>query len=278
VSDRFDAAFESLRGQRPPAPFAPPEAIRRRGRQRTVRQVVAAGFAAFVVLVGGGAAAAVALDRGAGPPYPPGTTPTPLPDSATPSASTGRTTGPGDPAAAFLKLSDLDGGPWRTFPLYEPFESGDRWYWGNILCPAYHTADYQSLSHLEKVATQGFESSGAAVHQHVTRYAPGWGGHALTDSRQAVNTCAGSAPPNPSTPLQSHYTVLDTGFAGDAALLIRETTFVLGPSGEPPTATTNLVVIVRVGDLLTLLHILSPADEAFARRLAIKAATRLRTG
>src|SRR5690606_1996930 len=37
------------RGQPPPAPFAPPEAVRRRGRQRAQRQAVLAGVALFAV-------------------------------------------------------------------------------------------------------------------------------------------------------------------------------------------------------------------------------------
>jgi len=287
VSDRLSSAFDSLRGQRPPIPFARPEAIRRRGRQRAVRQAVAAGFAVLVVLAGSVGLATAVLYRGSGPSYPPGgtpsattapsTSPTPSPSAVpSPTGSGGlATASPVDLASLLLRPADLGHGSWQVSPPYEPFDSADLWYWHGA-CTAYRSGDYPSLRRMEQVETTGFRKGEQYVHQHLTRYAAGWGVRAFDDTRLVLRTCAGTASPRPVPPVSPYLRTVETGFAGDEAVLVLETTFAFGAESQPLTPSSRLIAVVRVGDLLTLLAFAPGMDKAYARDLAIKAAGHLR--
>jgi hypothetical protein len=284
VSDRLSSAFGSLRGQRPPVPFARPEAIRRRGRQRTVRQAVAAGFAVLVVLAGTVGLATAVLYRGSGPTYPPAgtptvTTPPPAPSPSLVPSPTGSgglaTASPVDLASLLLRPAELGPGSWQVSPPYEPFDSADLWYWAGV-CAAYRSGDYPSLRRMEQVETTGFRKGEQYVHQHLTRYAAGWGLHAIEDTRLVLRTCAGTASPRPTPPVPPYLRTVETGFAGDEAVLVLETSFAFGAESQPLTPISRLIAVVRVGDLLTLLAFAPGMDKAYARDLAAKAAGHLR--
>jgi hypothetical protein len=290
MSDRFDVAFEVLRGQRPPAPFAPAEAVRRRGRQRTIRQGLVV-VAAVLAVSGVGAGWAVGRSEGGPSPVPPASshsptvTPSRPPGPPAPSGSAGigtpSPTGTGL-AGGFLRPADLGTGSWQPVSGAEPFESADRWYWAN-LCPAYRSADYPSLRAQLNVNTTGYRDGARFVHEHVHRYAAGKGGTALDDVRRVVTKCAGpGAPPTSPRPdgtIPGRYTVLDSGFAGDGALLVREERWGYDAGGkiaEKPY--TRLIAVVRVGDLVATVLLSPERDGAAAHTLATIAADRLRKG
>jgi hypothetical protein len=270
MPDQFDVAFETLRGQQPPGPFAPPDAIRRRGRQRAHRQTLVIGLAVLVAIGGGVGWAAAALDLGpdrntnppigtsessTAPPTEPARSSTTPPGPA-PTGSGGLGTAPADPAKLLLRVADLGPGNWQRFELNEPFSSADTWYWDSA-CTAYRSTDYPSLRHIDALATIGYRHSSANVQQHVTRYAPGWGAKALDDTRAVLARCA--------TDATTRRAVLGGGFAGDESLLVR----------EEGTGYVVLVAVVRVGDLVTLVKFLDTTVEAYARQVAARAADRL---
>jgi hypothetical protein len=285
MSDRFDIAFDALRGQRPPVQFAAPEAVRRRGARRTLRQAVA--VAATVLTVSGAAVGWAAGQVNTGPDRTPpigGTTSPPAsrPASPTPSGSASSTTPSPtatDLAGLMLRPVDLGSGSWPRVSS-EPFESADRWYWAD-LCPAYRSADYPSLRAQLTVDVTGYRAGDRYVYEHIHRYRASWGRRALDDVRSVLARCAGpTAPPASSSgPAPSHYAILDTGFAGDEALLVREDRWGYDASGKiGSTPFTRLIVVVRVGDLVATVLLSPERDAAAARAIGVKAADRLRAG
>lgn len=283
MSDEIDLLFHRLRGQRPPGPFAAPEAVRRRGRQRSQHQALAAGLAVVAMAGGGGAglASVASVDRSVTPsptvaPTAPSASPSTMPlPSITPSASPSPTTdpsatalpGPGDLSTRMLRPADLGPGSWRPRQPQEPFE-GDLWHWTSA-CSAYDSADYPSLRRQADLDVTGFAAGASLespyVFEHVHRYAAGWGPRALDDVRRAVRVC-----PNPPDPRR---TVVRTGFAGDEALLVREE---FAPVGAPPFVT--LTAVVRVGDLVATVMFSPDRDERYAQSVATAAAQRLAGG
>jgi hypothetical protein len=281
MSERFDLLFEPLRRQQPPAPFAPPAAVRRRGRQRSLRQALAVTVA---VLAAGGAGVGWAAARTTATPdrppvatKPPTPTPTPTPS---PSPSGAKGLGTASPAPdghpGPLQPADLGPGTWQAMQDLESFDGPDRWYWAN-LCPAYRSGDYASLKHMVTVTTVGYRSGDRYVHEHVHRYEAGWGPRALDDVRALVGRCTGptTTPKADGGPLPGHFTVVDRGFAGDDALLVREENWVYGPGDQPTKAPPRLVAVVRVGDRLATVLLSPDATANTARTLAAKAAARL---
>lgn len=298
MSDDFESLFHRLRGQRPPHPFAVPEAIRRRGRQRSQHQALAAGLTVVALVAGTGWAATFGnVDRSTDP-GPASTTtaptvtrsPAPLPTrtppaaSASPSAPATRTPAPvpSDPTRLMLRPEDLGPGTWRRSPPYEPF-AGDIWAWDSSAeCPAYRTADYPSLRQQVAVETDGWAtgSSGPYLHEHVHRYRPGWGPRALDDVRRVLATCPGGSPPprTPGGPVPSRLTIVDKDFAGDESLLVRREAWVYSGETIAKDPFVTLIAAVRVGDLVATVLFSPDRDEQYARTVATAAGQRLAGG
>ncbi|WP_346534276.1 hypothetical protein [Micromonospora sp. DPT] len=294
MSDGFESTFAPLRGQQPPAPFAFPEAVRRRGRQRSQRRAVVAGLAVVAVAgVGAGAGWAANLGPGDGSPTPGASRTTVAPSgTGSPSPTTPATSAPPspngsgrpDPGAAdlstlMLRPADLGPGAWRKQLPSEPF-SGDTWRWAD-LCAAYRSSDYPSLRRQADLDFTGYATGSAGyVYEHLHRYAGGWGPRALDDVRHVLATCAGTATPStaPGSAAPRRFTVVGTGFAGDEALLVREEQW--NYEGEMLAADpiVTLVAVVRVGDLVGTVMFSPDRDEPYARMVATAAAGRLAAG
>lgn len=290
MSDELQNMFERLRGQQPPVPFAFPEAVRRRGRQRTHHQALTAGLA--VVAVAGAGAGWVVNYGSVRPPLPPGSTtsvapprtPPPSPTSPGRSASPSATRTPApasaDLSALLLRAEDLGPGTWQRRQPYEPF-SGDLWYWDRAgICPAYRSADYPSLRQQADLEYTGWAigeaTSTSYVYEHVHRYRPGWGPRALDDVRRVLEACPGASPP-PSTPggdVPSRQTIIGRNFAGDESLLIRDEAWAYQTETVIEPVVT-LIAVVRVGDLVATVIFSPDRDEAYARHVADAVANRL---
>ncbi|HEX2773643.1 MAG TPA: hypothetical protein VHN18_14600 [Micromonosporaceae bacterium] len=282
MSDDFESLFHRLRGQRPPHPFAVPEAIRRRGRQRSQHQALAAGLTVVALAAGTGWAATFGpVDRSTDPgpasitTAPASPSPSPLPTrtpprSPAPSATTGPSAtalpGPGDLSSRMLRPADLGPGSWRPRPPVDSFDGPDLWHWTSA-CPAYDSADYPSLRRQEDLDVTGFATGTTMdspyVFEHVHRYAVGWGPRALDDVSRAVPVCVDA-------PQAIRRSIVATGFAGDEALLIREEFPAVG--AEP---FVTLAAVVRVGDLVATVLFSPDRDEQYARNVAAAAANRL---
>ncbi|MBY8874750.1 hypothetical protein K7640_23250 [Micromonospora sp. PLK6-60] len=297
MSDRLDAMFESLHGERAPGPFAPPEAVRRRGRQRTRHQAMAAGLAVVAVTGAGFGWAghlrpvdpapipAASGTTASTPPASVGPSPSGPARDGTPSAGP-RPTGTGRPDATPATLSDLrlraeDLGPgaWRPRPPTEPF-SGDTWRWAD-LCPLYRSADYPSLAHQAELDVTGFTTGKSYLYEHLHRYADGWGPRAFADVRRVVDRCTTTAttpPTAPGSPETRTLVVRDRDFAGDEAVLVREEqTYYEGEVlARDPLVT--LTAAVRVGDRVATVIFSPDWDEAYAREVTRAAAQRLAAG
>ncbi|SBT44693.1 hypothetical protein [Micromonospora narathiwatensis] len=285
MSDDLDALFTAVRGTPPPAAFAPAEQVRRRGRQRRHRQVLAAGGGVLTV-------ATVAGVLGAGltgsrpevvsAPAVSATSSSAASASVAPSPSTGAPSmvaGPSAPASAtpLLQPQDLGPGDWRRFEA-EQLENPDRWYWGfwEGMCPAYRSRPLLSLPRqaaLQTVAYRtGGTSGGASVSQIVERYAPGGGPDNLTDVRAVIDRC-GQPMPTSATPTVERFAIVDTGFAGDESLLVRQDVVQLRPSSAG-TQHVDYIAVVRVGDVVTTVRAYPPEPDR-VRGLAGLAAARL---
>lgn len=275
-SDRFEPLFDGLRGQRPPAPFAPATAVRRRGRQRARRQAVAVSVAVLAVtgLGAGGVATAV---NAPGPAPPPAATGSPAPTEPAPA-----TPAPDRiPADWLLTADDLGPGEWVTGG-FEPewTESDPPWSWGN-LCDAYPSEGYPSLfarAALQTVTwTDGpWEGLGGPrsipnwVHQVVELFETGAVAAAnLGDVRDVVGRCGRPVTVTPGVEAP-RFEVVDSGFAGDESLLVLE---------RQPGDVSVYTAVVRVGAAVTTLESydveLARADDDYLRAVARSAAARL---
>lgn len=271
MSDQFDALFGQLRGQTPPAPFAPAEAVRRRGRQRAHRQAVSVGVAVLAVTgVGAGSVVTLAGDRAPAPPASTGapttTAPTPGPSSpATPARTR-------IPPQWLLSAADLGPGQWVTGFEPEWTESDPPWLWGD-LCPGYQAADYPSLATRVDLVSEAWtdgpwtgEPDGPPpnwVHQVVELFQPGAAEANLRDVRAVVDRCARAG--------QVEHEIVADGFAGDESVLVAE---------RGPEDLVAYTAVVRVGPAVTSLRSydveLARADDGYLRSVAARAADRLR--
>ncbi|MFR9777772.1 hypothetical protein ACL02O_17170 [Micromonospora sp. MS34] len=287
MSEEFERLFGPLRGQQPPRPFALPEAVRRRGRQRSQHRALATGLA-LVAVVGAGVGGATYLapaDHAPGPAAsqtgmtaPPARTSTP---AASPSAARTAVPDPGpmNLSTLLLRPQDLGPGRWQERRPTEPF-SGDTWHWAD-LCAGYRSADYPSLRHQADVAVTGYATGSTDyLDEHLHRYGGGWGPKALDDVRRVLTTCHG-APPSSGTsggPAPDRYTVVASGFAGDEALLVREEQWYYDGDTLAPDPRVTLTAVVRVGDLVGTVMFAPDRDEAYAKAVAAAAADRLAGG
>lgn len=266
MSDQLDGLFAGVRGVRPPAEFAPPERVRRRGRQRTRRTAIGAGAGVLAVTtaaVGLGAGLLPRPDGVAPPagPSPTATTPNPSPTqppTPSPSAST--------PVALLLQPDDLGPGTWQQFEA-EQIQNPDKWFWGfwDGLCAAYKSGP--SLAHQDALEMVAYRTpgGGTSVSQIVERYDAGWGDDNLADVRDVIERCGEASGPG------LRVTVEGGGIAGDESLLVRQ-------EQTPADSTEPLVdyiAVVRVGDNVATVRAY-PSSPERVRDLAERAAARLR--
>jgi len=265
----IELLFEELRGQQPPAPFAPAELVRRRGRQRAHRQALTASTAVLAVAGAGvGMLASVA-----GPPEPPVVSPPPSTSSSAAPVSpppSGKIEPTLVPSNALLRREDLGPGDWREISG-DAFEGSDIWTWADA-CPAYVPGRYESLRHRPRMATVTWAKSNDTVTQHVDFFADGWGARNLADVRSVLALCASSTPPPDVAP--SVYEVVDTGFAGDDSLLVKLSQYYYEEETIAPTPFVSYLVVIRVGDTVSTIR--TSGSEAYARSLAERAAALLR--
>jgi hypothetical protein len=274
MPDPLDAIFDQMRGQRPPVAFAPPELVRRRGRQRTHRQALA-GTAAVLAVVGvvGSLPRLVDLDPGpaggsASPSMPAATSATPGP-----TAPTARPTGV--PLAVMLRPTDLGAGTWTTLSPDGVFKGEERWYWADWHA-GYRAEDYPSRRHQVGQRIVRYEGDQqATVEEIVERYDPGWGLGNVKDIR-AVVARSGATPyarPGAGAPLRQ--TIIEAGFAGDESLLVEQKPWSFDGSTTVPRSLIQVVAVVRVGDLVATVVTPFGAEPEVARTLAAAAAARL---
>jgi hypothetical protein len=249
MPETLERMFAELRTVQPPAPYAPPSAVRRRGRRRAYRSRTAVGGAALAVGALGAAPVVVGALTGPSPlPPTPSAPPPPTSSRVAPSPS------PSGPAGGLLlEPADLGPGAWRSF---EAEIMSNRDMWGNGDLCEYDSADYPSLPRQAAVETVAWRSAAGTVTEVVERYAPGWGARNLDDVRAVIAFCAERD--------GWRLTVERTGFAGDESLLAR-----IDAAGH-----VRYFAVVRVGDLVATVHT-STGDPDYTREVATRAADRL---
>jgi hypothetical protein len=282
MSDRFDTLFEGLRGQRPPTPFAPAAAVRKRGRQRAQRHAVSIGVAVLAVTGLGAGGVVTALGEPDTPAPPAGTTaanppPVPSPDQPTDDAPAVTEI----PDSWLLTAADLPETGWQE-------QNGEllegAWFWDNAepWCPEYRVDDYPSVGQQIDVDTGGWARAIQAlperVDQAVELYPTGVGTQNIDDVRAFVELC--SRRPEPGDQVApTAYTIVDTDFAGDESLLIWVEQYVFNENGQIVQAgEPDRVAVVRVGDAVTTIRFLNVflyVDDAVLT-IARRAADRLR--
>lgn len=260
MSDDLGSVFAPLRSQAPPVPFAAAETVRRRGRQRARRQLALAAGAVLAV-TGTGAGVALAVTDPAGDPVPPAAT-----------ATADATPPPAVQPGWLLSAEDLGPGQWHTGwetdwdgwpvpPGWPPQRCFD------IGFPLPTSVDQEVVTWADG-AVRG-EAPAAWVEQVVELFAPGTGEAALGELREAVARCA-----DPAEAADTRFTIVDSGFAGDESLLVRQADH--DYRGER-VAVTHLA-LVRVGDAVATIRGYaerSGADPAYLRELAQRSADRL---
>jgi hypothetical protein len=277
MSDQLSALFDQLRGQQPPAPFASPTSVRRRGRQRSRRQALAAGTAAFTAV---GLAVGVPwiadLDHrpdGASPTATAGATATPtaaVPTTGVPptaSAAPPSSIGPGVPEALMLLPAEVGPGV-----LAEPADDlgadGPNWRWGEVMgeCPGYRAADYPAQGARTAARILTYRRDAAAVaFELVERFPAGRSAAAFDEVLSLLSRCPGFE----TAERRVEFTVAGRDVAGDESVLVRGvSTF---PAGSPHV---TYYVTMRVGEFVATVEVIG-GTEAGARRLGELAAARL---
>ncbi|MGN9912010.1 hypothetical protein ACTMTJ_31170 [Phytohabitans sp. LJ34] len=261
MSEQLTVLFEQLRGSRPPAPFAPPEQVRRRGRQRSHRQALAAGSAVLAVA---GLGTGWTLGTAGEDPKPPTVSLVPPTSRQSPSASPTPTLGP--PAVitdsrllkpdAFTAISGVSSGE-----IDDGGSNGPDWPWLTVVsgCPDYRAEDYPTIAKRHDARhlaySKGMWNAWEAVESYPDAVAN------LTDVRRAIATCPAFQYPGG---VEIRQTVVAERFAGDDSLLVRV-----------ERASVDYMVVVRVGNLVaTLMYPTGPEDDAKA--IADAMAARLR--
>ena len=275
MSDRIGSLLSGLAAQLPLAPFAPAEAVRRRGRQRARRRVALASVALAAVagtgtgvLLGGAPFHQLVFPPVSQPVSPPVSPPVVTPSDPGPAVPDRI------PARWLLTEEVLGPGDWRR-DEFEPewTEGPDRWLWEDV-CPGYRSDDYPTLGQRLDQRTV-FWSDGPWnptdpspwVHEIVDLLRPGSGPDHLADIRAVLALCPDGA--------DARYRVTASGFAGDESMMVRGALFPVG-GGAP---VVNYTAVVRVGDAVVTLRgyrIDTPDDDAVLRDLARRAADHLR--
>jgi hypothetical protein len=280
MSDQLTTFFDQLRGQQPPAPFASPATVRRRGRQRSRRQALAAGTAAFTAA---GLAVGVPwiadLDHrgpssdGASPTATAGsTTATAAPTTAGPTAPP-RTaiTDPAELDALMLRAADVGPGV-RAEEVDDLGPDGPGWPWEMRSCRDYRPTDYPTQDERLAARVLSYVPSDGIVRwiEVVESYPAGRGPVAFAEIDAVLERCA-SFDEGFRVVTQA---VRSRDIAGDESILVRVNN--VWPDSQPPDAgeRTDYFVAVRVGDLIATVHAYG-RTEAEARTLGERAAARL---
>lgn len=262
MSEQLTALFEQLRGSQPPTPFASPEQIRRRGRQRNHRRALAAGSAVLTAAgVGTGWAFGMAGQPEPTPPPPAPSASSPATASPAPSTSAPRTVDPPEVSAArLLRPADFAARPGVTTT---ELEGGAReWPWLTVVsgCPDYRAADYPTIPNRHDGRGLAYSTGEWYAWEIVESYPDATAN--LADIRRAIETCPTFRYPEGA---QIEQTLVAEGIAGDDSLLVR----------IQRDANTDYMVVVRVGALVaTLMY--SDGPEAEARAMAAAMEARLR--
>ncbi|MGW4464450.1 hypothetical protein [Micromonospora sp. NPDC004704] len=179
-------------------------------------------------------------------------------------AADGPASGPAAVEPALLGAEAL-GGDWTTGTTSA---DGTRWPWAQEDCPAYRDADFPAQRHRrDSVARQYLRASPrAAALQVVEAYEPDWATRAVEDVRRVLETCASY----PAYGGQVSFSLLDSDFAGDAALLVRGRIV----TADAP-ATVSYFVVVRRGSLVSTLNLPDPGGESGVRAVAARLAEQL---
>jgi hypothetical protein len=275
MSSRFDSLFDGLREQRPPAPFLPATAVRRRGRQRAHRQAVSAGVAVLAVTGLGAGGLAVAVGQpDDGPPVPPASgspfveSPSPSPTQS-PSPSAVPTEVPQD---ALLTADDLPGTGW-TETGNELFASDPPWFWG---CDRYRSEDARSLRLRLDLATASWINNESASQLRLDQVVDLFDSNEsattnVEDVRSVTDQCSWS-PSDGGEEAGIEFAVADEGFAGDQAVLIEMRQYAFDGETIAPDPELRFAAVIRVGNAVTTLI---SDDEQLLRDVAQLAAERL---
>ncbi|MER7459361.1 hypothetical protein [Micromonospora sp. NPDC126480] len=273
MSDQLNGLFADVRGVLPPAEFAPPEQVRRRGRQRTRRTAIGAGAGVLAVTtaaVGLGAGLPSPPDSVAPPggPTPTATAPSPTVTAPAPTASPTPSASARTPAARLLQPDDLGPGSWQRFEA-EQIDNPDQWFWGfwDGLCPAYETGAFPSLRYQDRIDTAAYRTGPDNSAFQILENYPGWAEQNLDDVRAVIDQCG---EPSVNTP-DLRVSVVGSGVAGDESLLVRQEQ--TPADGSEPVIT--YIAVVRIGDNVTTVRAY-PSDPDRVRDLAKRAAARLR--
>jgi hypothetical protein len=252
MSDKLSTLFEQVHGTQPPSPFASPDQVRHRGRQRSRRQVMAAACAVLAVAAAG--AGWSALRPSAAPPPRPGTSVSPsAPPTAVPT---------GIPTSALLRVPDFSFIEVEVGELDDQGPDGPDWPFAAQGCPEYRPSNYPSLpQRLSARAATYTGADGWHAVQIVERYPDAQAN--ILDIGRVLNTCRSYKYPDGA---DIKLGVVDQGFVGDNSLLIR----------KQSDRRVDYLVVVRVGSLVSTLNL--PGDvENEARSMAETMASRLRT-
>ncbi|MFC0528094.1 hypothetical protein [Phytohabitans kaempferiae] len=246
MSEQLTVLFEQLRGSRPPAPFAPPDQVRRRGRQRTHRQALAAGSAVLAVA---GLGTGWAMGIG-GEPAPPAASLSTMGTQEVPGSVMLQ---PGDfGSVGGVTVSEMDDqgpdGPASSWPGVES-------------CPAFRAADFPTLGQRRDARGHNYTAGTSASWEIVERYPDAAAN--MADVRRMLAACPAYQPTNGDVQLRQ--TVVDERFAGDDSLLVRM---------EFGADLVQYTVVVRVSDLVATLRY-DTDDAAEARRMGEPMAARL---
>jgi hypothetical protein len=276
MSSRFESLFAGLREQRPPAPFRPAEAVRRRGRQRAHRQAVSAGVAVLAVtgLGAGGLVVAVGAPD-SDPPAPPA--------SGSPSVESPSPSPPVSPSPARTELSpewlltadDLPGTGW-TETGNELFESDPPWFWG---CDGYRSEDAPSLRQRLDLNTASWINNESALRLRIDQVVDLFDSDEsattnVEDVRSATELCSWSpSDGGEEAGIEFAVTVTDENLAGDQAVLIEMRQYAFDGETIAPDPDLRFAAVIRVGNAVTTLI---SDDEQLPRDVAQLAAERLR--
>jgi hypothetical protein len=283
TNDFFNAFIRDTEG----VVFEMPAEIRRRGSRRRIhRRVAVAGLAALVVVgIGVGSALALASPENASdvgngpstsptptsqPPAPPPPLSPSAPASSTRSATNAPTGPPASssapasttiPAAALLRPQDIGTG----YTSSDAQEGDDHGAIGMLMSYCGQTGYSDAPEHRVLNRKRSLQQSDQRyLLEEVSRYEAAWAQQHLRDLRAVLPTCRTvdiMANPND----QATLTVVDTDFAGDGAVLVKE---VRGTQ-------TQYHAVIRQGDYEARLRIHTGATESTARAIAVKAAQRL---
>lgn len=273
----LDSLFGELRGQRPPGPFAPPEAVRRRGRVRARRQAAAVAVA-VLALAGGGAVTVTQVGLTSSPPQVMGSqnvlTPAPTRVTGTPyDLAKSPTPSSGVPSAWLITTADLGSDDWREAE-HELLEGP--WVWGE--CERFPLAEVRVFDHRIGLAVVSYTRDSATgamperTSQVLERYpTPELAAENLTEVRHYLAIC--SIAPDPREAAAPLYEVIATDLAGDESLLVRAVSYYFDEQDRiVPSGHYQFVLVMRVGSVVST--IIGDSPE-LVREVAPRAAARL---